>query len=134
MGIFEKTHPFANHSWAAADTLHFTFDITDTAAFYNVFVVLRHTDAYRYNNMYINVTSTSPGDTAVTVQHNFMLANASGWLGSSMDDVIEQRVAINNAPVKLRKGNYVVILQQIMRDDPLPDMLNAGVRVEKVVE
>ncbi|HWB24115.1 MAG TPA: gliding motility lipoprotein GldH [Chitinophagaceae bacterium] len=134
VGVFEQTKAFPNHAWASADTLKFNFDITDTSSFYNVFVVLRHTDAYRYNNIYLNVTSINPGDTAITKRHNFVLAGNAGWLGSSMDDIIEQRMAINSTPVKLNKGSYVVILQQIMRDDPLPNILNAGVRIEKVVQ
>jgi len=135
VGVFEKTEAFSNHSWASSDSLKFNFDVDDTASLYNVYVVLRHTDAYRYNNIYINVTSINPGDTAITQQHNFILANNnSGWLGSAMDDIIEQRTAVNNTPVKLKKGTYTVLLKQIMRDDPLPNILNAGIRVEKVAQ
>lgn len=135
IGVFEKMESFSNHEWASSNRLSFSFDIADTASFYNVYVVLRHTDAYHYNNIYLNVTSIIPGDTAVTRQHNFVLANnKTGWLGAAMDDVIEQRVAVNSSPVKLKKGSYTVMLQQIMREDPLPDMINAGVRVEKVIQ
>lgn len=134
IGVFEKTEAFTTHAWAAANKPGFSFTITDTAAFYNVYVVLRHTDAYRYNNIYINVSSTIAGDTTVTQQHNFVLANNTGWLGSAIDDVIEQRMAINSVPIRLKKGVYQVSLQQIMRDDPLENILNAGVRVEKVVQ
>ena len=135
IGVFEKTEAFGTHTWASSNTLNFNFDITDTAAFYNVYVVLRHTDAYGYNNIYINITSINPGDTAVTRQHNFILAsNSSGWNGAAMDDVIEHRLPVNNTPIKLKKGNYTVKMQQIMREDPLQNILNAGVRVEKVVQ
>lgn len=134
IGVYEKTEAFASHTWAASNKLNFSFNITDTAAFYNVYVVLRHTDAYRYNNIYINVTSTVPGDSTISHQHNFVLANNTGWLGSAIDDVIEQRMTINAVPIRLKKGAYQVGLQQIMRDDPLENILNAGVRVEKVVQ
>ncbi|HVX51382.1 MAG TPA: gliding motility lipoprotein GldH [Chitinophagaceae bacterium] len=134
VGVFEQTKAFANQSWAAKDSLRFNFEINDTTAFYNVYVVLRHTDAYRYSNIYINVTSINPGDTAITKRHNFILAGTTGWLGSAMDDIIEQRKLINSNPIRLKKGTYIVVLKQIMRDDPLLHILNAGVRVEKVIQ
>jgi gliding motility-associated lipoprotein GldH len=134
IGVFEKTEAFAGHAWPAADTLHFTFNIEDTAANYNVYVVLRHTDAYKYNNIWLNITSTSPGDTAVSRQQAFVLANNNGWLGTAMDDVIEQRMSITGSAVRFKKGSYTVALRQIMRDDPLQHILNAGVRVEKAVQ
>lgn len=135
IGVFEKMESFPKHEWASAERLSFDFDIADTASFYNVYVVLRHTDAYHYNNIYLNITTVNPGDSAITRQHNFVLAdNKRGWLGAAMDDVVEQRVAINSSPVKLKKGSYTVMLQQIMREDPLQNIINAGVRVEKVVQ
>lgn len=134
IGVFEKTEAFANHAWPASAKLNFTFNIEDTTAFYNVYVVLRHTDAYKYNNIWLNITSVSPGDTAISRQQPFVLANNNGWLGAAMDDVIEQRMSITGRPVKFRKGVYTVTLQQVMRDDPLQQILNAGIRVEKVVE
>lgn len=76
-----------------------------------------------------------PGDTATTVQQNFKLGdNRLGWLGTTMDDVIEHRMLITNKPVKLKKGNYTFQLQQVMREDPLQNILNAGIRVEKVIQ
>jgi len=133
IGVFEKTTAFANHAWRGADTLHFTFNIEDTVAAYNVYVVIRHTDAYKYNNIWLKIISASPGDTAISRQVLLVLGNNDGWLGTAMDDVIEQRITIA-AKTKFKKGDYTIALQQIMRDDPLQNMLNAGVRVEKAVE
>ncbi len=133
-GVFEKTEAFSNHAWPSSSRLNFTFDIQDTEAYYNVYFVLRHTDAYRYNNIWLSVTSFAAGDTAVTKQVPFVLANNNGWLGSAMDDIIEQRLGITDRPVKLKKGVYTVMLQQIMREDPLQNILNSGIRIEKVVQ
>jgi len=50
-----------------------------------------------------------------------------------MDDIIEQRLLINKQPLHLQPGTYQFTIQQIMREDPLQNVLNAGLRVEKVV-
>lgn len=131
--VYEKTVPFPKQTWTAAQHPAFEFAIADTAARYNVFVVLRHTDAYHYNNLWVNLTIIPPGDTAQTVRANLKLGDNKKWLGNSIDDIIEHRILINTNPLHFKKGNYKFILEQIMRENPLPDVLNAGIRVEKTV-
>ena len=122
---------FTSHTWKESEKPTFQFNITDTTALYNIFFVIRHLDAYRYNNIWVNITVNSPVDT-VQVRREFILANnTQGWLGSGMDDIFEHRIAFNNKPAMLKKGTYTFTLQQAMREDPLDYVLNAGIRVEK---
>ncbi len=131
--LYEKTKSFSNHRWASSEKPTFNFDIGDTTVPYNIFIVFRHTDAYNFNNLWLNVTTIPPGDTATKQQLDLKLAdNNKGWLGSGMDDIFEHRIQITRSPVLLRKGKYQFMLQQIMREDPLENVMNAGIRVEKV--
>jgi gliding motility-associated lipoprotein GldH len=130
--IYERTKLFSTHSWKDSDKPSFAFDIKDTTSLYNIYVVFRHTDAYSYNNIWLNVTTIPPGDTASTKQLDLRLAdNKNGWLGSGMDDIFEHRIKITRGPVKLKQGKYVFTLQHIMREEPLQHVMNAGIRVEK---
>ncbi len=129
--VYEKTVSFKKHEWNASEQPSFSFDIIDTVSRYNVFVVLRHTDAYHYNNMWLNLSIIPPGDTVQTIRANLKLGDNKQWLGNSIDDIIEHRILINSNPIRFKKGNYKFVIQQIMRENPLPDVLNAGVRVEK---
>lgn len=130
--IYEKTAAFPDHTWKNVEKPTFTFEITDTTSLYNIFFVLRHEDAYNYNNIWVNLTVKSPVD-LVTVRREFILGNnRQGWLGSGMDDIFEHRVPFNSKPAPLHKGLYTFTLQQDMREDPLEHILNAGIRVEKV--
>ena len=100
---------------------------------YDIFLVFRHTDAYNYNNIWVNVTTTPPGDAATIQPLDLKLAdNQNGWLGSGMDDIFEHRIKITASPVRLKTGKYNFNLQQIMREEPLQHVLNAGIRVEKI--
>lgn len=112
----------------------FQFTITDTLAHYNIYAVIRHLDAYHWNNMWLNVTTLAPNDTPHTQQVDLKLGDAKSWLGTAMDDIIEHRVLLTQTPVTLRSGTYTFTLQQIMREDPLQYVMNAGIRVEKVVQ
>ena len=133
LDVYEKAVSFPQHAWKNSNTPSFTFAITDTISPYNIFVILRHEDAYHFNNIWLNVTTQAPHETAKTQLINVTLAdNKKGWLGVGMDDVFEHRARITRSPVKLKKGNYTFILQQNMREEPLQFVLNAGIRVEKV--
>lgn len=132
--VFEKSVNIPNHQWSSTFTPEISFEIKDTTSLYNIFVVLRHTDAYRYNNIWMNVYTTIPGDTARKERLDLRLAtDDKGWLGSGMDDIYEHRILITREPVALTKpGLYMFRLEQIMREEPLMYVMNAGIRVEKV--
>jgi len=131
LDVFEKLTTFPTHEWKGSEKPSFTFIITDTSSLYNLFVVLRHEDAYRYKNIWLNIQVKDP-DSTYTIKREFMLADNTKWLGTEMDDIIDHRMAFNLLPAKLKKGNYTFTLQEIMREDPLQHVLNAGIRVEKV--
>ena len=134
LDVFEKNVVIPKNQWQYSLKPSFDFTIKDTAASYNVSVVLRHTDAYRYNNIWINLGTQSPGDTVRYQKFDLQLGNdARGWEGTGMDDIWELRKLITNGPVKFNKaGNYHFIVEQIMRENPLPNIMSVGIRVEKV--
>jgi gliding motility-associated lipoprotein GldH len=134
IGTYEKTTSFKKQEWPGNDKPSFTFNIkdTDTVAAYNIYVILRHTDAYSFNNIWLKITRQGP-DTTYTQQVDLRLAaNSQGWLGTGMDDIWEHRIPITNGSTKFRRsGDYTFTLEQVMRQDPLLHVLNAGIRVEK---
>lgn len=133
VNFFEKTERFSQQEWSTAVEPTASFDIQDTSSLYHIYVVLRHTDAYRYNNIWINIITQSPNDSPKTQLLNIALAdNTKGWLGSGMDDIYDRRARITREPIALKKGLYTFKLKQAMREDPLAYILSAGVRVEKV--
>lgn len=131
LDVFEKTKAFPEHEWKSNDKPAFTFNINDTSSLYNMYVVIRHEDAYRYKNIWLNVLVKDP-DSSYTIKREFTLADNTKWLGTGIDDIIEHRIIFNALPISLKKGNYTFTLEQIMREDPLQHILNAGIRVEKV--
>ena len=132
--VFEKNVTLPKHEWSNAFKPEISFEITDTISYYNIYVVLRHTDAYRYKNIWLNVYTQIPGDTIMNQRLDLLLAtDDKGWLGSGMDDIYEHRIRITQQPQRLaRKGLYKFRLEQIMREDPLENVMNVGIRVEKV--
>ena len=132
--IYEQSKPFPTHAWSNKEKLTFNFNITDTTSLYNIFAVIRHEDAYHFNNIWLDVTTITPDKNVTDQKVNLLLGNNNGWLGTNMDDIVEHRVLLTKYPVKLKPGQYSFSIQQIMREEPLQNMLNAGIRVEKAVQ
>jgi gliding motility-associated lipoprotein GldH len=51
-----------------------------------------------------------------------------------MDDIFEHRIAFTLDVQRFsfsKSGDYTFSLEQIMRDDPLDNIMNVGIRIEK---
>lgn len=132
--VFEKNITIPQHEWSNSFKPEIVFEIKDTLSPYNIFTVIRHSDAYRYKNLWMNVYIQSPGDTIKKQKLDLKLAtDDKGWLGSGMDDIFEHRILITDKPVALKAGTYRFTLENIMREDPLGHVMNVGIRVEKVL-
>lgn len=134
VNLFEKQAAIPSQQWYYSDVPEFTFHIDDTSSLYNVYLVLRHTDLYNYNNIWLRVGSNSPSDSMHYQNINLVLANDSkGWDGTGMDDIYEVRKNISAGPLTFKKpGDYTFSIAQVMRENPLKYILDIGVRVEKV--
>jgi gliding motility-associated lipoprotein GldH len=134
LDVFEKYVEIPRHEWTYNNSPSFNFMISDTSASYNIFIVVRHTDAYNYNNLWLRVGSQAPGDTARSQNIDITLgSDAKGWEGIGMDDIFEFRKNITPGPLPFKKpGTYKFTIAHIMRENPLHHILSIGLRVEKV--
>ena len=129
--LYENFTSFKEHTWKNTEKPSFTFNVADTSSLYNFYFVLRNEDAYSYKNIWLDIKIKEP-DTTISIRREFILADNKKWLGTAMDDIVEHRIPFNSAPTKLKKGKYEFTISQIMREDPLPHILAAGIRVQKV--
>jgi gliding motility-associated lipoprotein GldH len=132
--LYEKVVPIPQHQWQSRFKPAFNFTIKDTAVPYQLYFIVRHNNQYKYNNVWVNLYAKGPADTVHKFVLELPLASKEGWLGSGMDDVFEHRVGFVLDPQKFsfaRAGEYSFTLEQIMRDDPLPNIMDVGLRLEK---
>jgi len=133
--LFEKVEPIPGHQWKGSFKPSFSFEIKDTTVPYQVYVILRHNEKYNYNNIWVNLHTKSPDGTVSKAQYELPLATTEkGWLGTGMDDLYEHRIAltpINQQFYFKKAGTYTFTLEQVMREEPLANVLNVGLRIEK---
>lgn len=131
--VFEKDTAIPAYEWKQSFTAKGDFIITDTVTPFSIYLVLRHTDAYKYNNIWLNVGLQPPGDTMHLQKVNLVLGDdANGWEGSGMNDIWEVRKLLNGDARRFKQpGRYSFSISQIMRDNPLLYVMSVGLRIEK---
>lgn len=132
--LYEKQVPIPDQEWTYDFIPEFSFQIKDTVSKYNIFIVMRHTDLFAYNNIWVKLGTQSPEDSVRYQRLNLQLASGSeGWEGSGMNDIFEVRKNISPGPVSFKTpGIYHFTIAQVMRDNPLPYVMSVGMRLEKV--
>ena len=133
--LYERVVSIPRHDWQSSFKPQFKFTIKDTTSDYQLYVILRHNEKYNYNNIWLNLTTLAPGSAPQKFMLELPLATTTkGWLGSAMDDLYEHRIIVTLDPAKFnfkRAGDYNFTIEQVMREDPLENVLNVGLRIEK---
>lgn len=130
--LYEKVVNIPRQEWKSNFKPQFNFSIKDTQSRYDVYVIIRHNEKYEFNNIWISLAYQLKGQPAVAGQYELPLANNEGWLGIAMDDLYEHRIRITPADgILFKSGEYSFTIGQIMRKDPLENVLNVGLRIEK---
>jgi gliding motility-associated lipoprotein GldH len=130
--LYEKVVSIPSQQWKSSFKPQFNFIIKDSQSRYDIYVLLRHNEKYEFNNIWISLTYQLKGQSPVTNQYELPLANNEGWLGTGMDDLYEHRIRITPPEgIHLKAGEYTFMIGQIMRKDPLENVLNIGLRIEK---
>ena len=130
--VFEKNTPIRNSSWVRGDSATGTFIIDDTLSAFNIYVVLRHKDSYRFNNIWLNVGLQIPGAPMEYQKVDLLLGTDEKWLGVGMNDIWEVRKRLTGRPMRFaRTGAYRFNISHVMRESPLEGVMSIGLRVEK---
>lgn len=149
---YQNTFSIPSNKWDIDYKPNFDIDIEDTLHYYNVSFLVRHTNAYPFANIWMNVLVQYPGDTVFKkTRIEIPLATPQGkWLGAGMGEIYEQRrmlvlnhdeqpitdelISISEESLKNlfhKKGRYKILLEQNMREKSLPHVLQIGLRIEK---
>jgi len=132
--VFEKNISIDNYLWYSKNQLKFEVSVNDTSAYYNVYFNVRHASVYPYSNLWLMVTTTSPDGKQERQRVEIPLSTDDGsWFGEGMGDIWDYKFLAQQNAFFNQKGIYSFTFEQIMRQDPLPGIMDMGVRVEKTI-
>ncbi len=127
--VIDNNTALPNKVWAYNNRIGYSFKIDDPNARYNFYINLRVTGDYKYSNMFVLIPDPVKKNSA---RYELKLARPDGqWLGKGSGNLYSFRI-----PFKLNykfpaAGTYNIRIEQNMRDNPLHEVSDVGLRVEK---
>jgi gliding motility-associated lipoprotein GldH len=136
--LYEYNKDFNDRTWKTGDTVVFDFKITDLRHKYNIYYSVRNSIDYPYARLFVNYSLTdSLGNELakkLTVQDLFDQKTGKPTGTSGLGDIYDHRFPLLSNYEFNQRGKFFLKLEQYMRQDTLPGILAAGVRIEKAVE
>jgi gliding motility-associated lipoprotein GldH len=131
--MFEKNTPVPIDGWTYEEGQTFTVNISDTTQAYNLYINIRHTTEYNYNNIWILLTTTLPDGNILTDQIELQLAEPTGeWTGNCLDGICFNSILARSNFRFFLPGEHQFTIAQDMRVSPLQGISDVGVRLEKL--
>lgn len=121
------------NNWTYLKKVRVAVKVENQAVPYHVFINLRHTADYRYSNIYIRIRQINPDKSTKQFRKEYRLANPDGeWLGTGSGNLYSYQLPVYLNHRFPAKGTYIFELEQNMRDNPLKEITDVGLRVEEV--
>jgi len=104
--------------WDQDKKVAFTIPALDSLQQYNVFLHLRNTNDYPYNNIYIIAEMVFPHGRVVKDTLEYRMAAADGtWLGNGIGNVKDSKLWYKEKISFFEAGKYTLILSQAVRNN-----------------
>ena len=130
--MYDCTIDMPGEQWNRDSLLTFKVDVTDTVTPYNILFCNRITGQYPYSNMFLFITIVAPDRSRQTDTLECILADKKGkWLGKGFGSVWSNTISYKQNIIFPQSGAYIFYIEQAMRIENLPHVLDAGLRIEK---
>ncbi len=132
--IYEQNHTIPNNQWYIDSIPSFTFNIDDSTAAYNIYYNVRNANSYPYYNLYLTyyLLDAEGNQLSARLQELTLLDPKTGKpLGNGLGDIFDHQIVALPKFRFPKTGTYTMKIKQYMRQDPLPDIMSVGIRVEK---
>ncbi|MDG1728255.1 MAG: gliding motility lipoprotein GldH [Algibacter sp.] len=124
--------------WHKDSIVSFKINPPDSIKAYNLFVNLRNTNAYKYNNLYLIVEMLFPHGKTIKDTLEYRMAEPNGkLLGEGYTDIKENKLWYKEDVIFNETGEYTVNIQHAMRENgkvngviELDGVTDVGFRIE----
>ena len=130
--VYNEFFKIEESSWENKDNISFNFNISDTITAYDVYFQFRNTKAYNWSNIFLFSDINYPNSRTRRDTFEFYLTDKKGhWLGKKSGNIIENEFLLFKATKFPLSGDYIISLQQAMRDTVLGECLNVGIKIKQ---
>lgn len=130
--VYEKNQAIPNRSWSYEEKPRFDVHIDDNKSKYNVYINLRHSNEYDFSNIFVLLHEKGNKLLDTAYRKEISLAQLDGrWLGNSAGSLYEIQYLAKDSFVFPDTGMYTFTIEQNMRETPLKDVVDVGIKVVK---
>lgn len=139
--VWSDTQSIAG-TWDKQEAVIFTVPSLDSLKNYNVFINLRNTNDYPFNNLFLIAAIEFPHGKTITDTLEYKMAYPNGeWMGEGIGSVKENKLLLRENIQFSEFGNYNIILTQAVRNNgetegvsQLPGITDVGISIEKATQ
>ncbi len=128
--LYDEQFTIENGQWPKDKAIHFEVEVPDTITPYDFYLIVRHTNNYRYSNIYFFLNTDFPNNNKTRDTIECILANNEGkWLGKGWGEMKEDDILLNKNMHFPVTGKYDFYFIQAMRQDTLKDIVSLGLKI-----
>lgn len=130
--VFSEFQSLPMRGWEADSVLVYAPQIVDTNSTYELQIIIRHTDKYPYQNLwlFVDVKKDSTILRRDTLE-SFLADDRGQWIGHGMR-LYELPILYLDKLYLPQCGDYEVVMQHGMREDTLPGIIDVGLQIRKI--
>ncbi len=129
--FFEKAYAFNENRWEQNVQPRFLVNIQDTTRPYDFTITLRTTTDYKYNNLWVFITTITPDGQRVREPYEIKITQQNGqWIGKKTGTIVENTLSFKQRRLP-KKGSYVFILEQGITASTIDEVLDLSMKVEE---
>lgn len=133
--FYQKIDAVPKEVWNIDSVYHYQFEISDSLQYYNMYINLRNTIDYPYQNFYIFCTTVMPNGVSFTDTLGGYLCDYYGqWFGKGSGRIKDNKFLLRRQVRFQQKGVYNISIKHAMRTDDLKGIANVGITLNKFKE
>lgn len=130
--VYSRFSSTGDGMWDWQDPRTFLVEIPDTTSMHNIYLQVRHTVEYPFQNLYMFVRVEGPAGQQLTDTVNMVIAAPDGtWKGKGVGRLKELRLLYRKGTIFADPGTYTFTVEQGMRTQTLP-ITDVGLRIERI--
>ncbi|MDC7995051.1 gliding motility lipoprotein GldH [Altibacter sp. HG106] len=124
--VQSDTQSIASAVWEQQDTISFAIQPKDSLQPYDMFLQVRNTNDYPFNNLFLIVSMEFPHGKVVTDTLEYKMANPDGsWLGTGFGSVKENKLWYKEGITFFEDGDYTLRITHAVRNNGEVDGVTA---------
>lgn len=130
--IFEENTAIPESGWDSNNVISYNVDIKDPSTPASFYINVRHADGYPYSNLFLFVKTRFPDGKQSNDTLECQLADENGkWIGKGAGDIYDNQILFKRNVRFPLAGTYIFEIEQGMRIDKVPLIMDVGLRIEK---